>query len=92
MATDSAVQSVTNTLTSTTADTITLTQKWDYIEITNWDTSVTMYFRQDGTTAVADADNTIPVFPLQSVRVKFGNGTISVVGNANKYTVAGLAA
>lgn len=95
MATDSAARSVTNTLTTTTADAITLTQPWAGISVTNHDATNALYFRQDGTTAVGEANDTTVVLPGQTV-VASANVTssktvvVSVVGNGNKYTVEGV--
>ena len=66
MATDSAVRSVTNTLSGTTADTVTLTQAWPSIDVTNQDATDIIYFRQDGITAVAAADGATVLLPGQS--------------------------
>lgn len=95
MATDSNVRSVTNTLSGTTADTITLTQAWPAIEITNYDAAQPLYFRQDGTVAVADADGVGVILPSQSKVVRSavnsaGQSVISLVGSGNKYTVEGV--
>ena len=95
MATDSAVRSVTNTLTTTVADTITLTQAWPAIEVTNYDASNTLWVRQDGTTAVADADNATPIqagtSKILSASVKEdGQIVVSVVGSGGSYTIEGV--
>jgi hypothetical protein len=95
MATDSATRSVTNTLTTTTADTVTLTQGWEAIAVTNHDAADIVYFRMDGTTAVAEADNTYVVLPGKTVIVpgtpnSSGQHVVSVVGDGGKYTVAGV--
>lgn len=94
MATDSAVRSVTNTLTSTTADTVTLLQPWPAIEVTNYDTTNRIGVRQDGTTAVADADNVTMIAPGTSKTIAAsvnGSGQIvvSIVGNGGTYTIEG---
>lgn len=101
MATDSAVRSVTNTLSGTTADTVTLTQAWPAIEVTNHDAADLIYFRQDGTTAVAAADNTTLVLPGQTKVVKSvinrsestgaSTSVISIVGDGGVYTIEGVA-
>lgn len=95
MATDYAIRSVTNTLTSTTADTVTLNQPYDAIEVTNHDSTTTLYVRWDGAMAVSEADNTTPVLPASSKVIRVGvnaAGTVvvSVVGNGNKYTIEGV--
>ena len=55
MATESAAKSVHNTLSGTTADAITITG-YDTVDIINRHSSELLYFRSDGTTAVAAAD------------------------------------
>lgn len=100
MATDSAVRSVTNTFTATTADTVTLLQPWNSVQITNQDGTNALYFRQDGVTAVAAADGTSVVPPGQSVIASttlnqnqstgVTTTTISLVGNGGGYTVEGV--
>lgn len=101
MATDSAVRSVTNTLTTTVADTVTLLQAWPAVEVTNHDASDLLYIRQDGTTAVAGADGTTVILPASSKVVKStinvntstGASTtvISIVGDGGVYTIEGVA-
>lgn len=95
MATDSAVRSVTNTLTTTVADTITLTQLWPAIEVTNRDDTNVLWVRQDGVTAVANADNATPIAVssskvLSSSPTAAGTHVISVVGSGGAYTVEGV--
>lgn len=95
MATDSAVRSVTNALTTTVADTITLLQLWPAIEVTNHDDTEFLYIRQDGTTAVGSADNTTPIAPgtskiLSSSPNSAGQHVISIVGSGNTYTIEGV--
>lgn len=97
MASDSDVRSVTNTLTSTTADTVTLDQPWPAVEITNHDATNALYVRWDGTTAVAEANGCSVVLPgnTKVVKGEVAEGTrtivLSVVGDGNKYTVEGVA-
>lgn len=95
MATDSAVRSVSNTLTTTVADTITLTQAWPAIEVTNADTTNDVWVRQDGTTAVALADNCtkVPAGTSKTIRASVtGSGTvvISIVGSGGAYSIEGV--
>lgn len=95
MATDSASRSVTNTFTGTTADTITLTQGWAAVAVTNHDVADVVYFRWDGTTAVAAADNAIPVLPGVTVIRAVGPNSagqivVSIVGDGGTYTVEGV--
>lgn len=96
MATDSATRSVTNSLSGTTADTVTLTQLWPAIECTNHDATTALYIRMDGTTAVSEADNTT-VVPAGMTKVvaaePVANTTtivVSIVGDGNKYTIEGV--
>lgn len=95
MATDSAIRSVSNTLTTTAADTVTLTQPWPSIEITNVDTASRLWVRQDGVTAVALADNATPIEPstskiLSASLNSAGQHVISIVGSGNAYTIEGV--
>lgn len=96
MATDSAARSVTNTLSGTSEDVVTLTQRWPAIEVTNHDASIPLYIRQDGTTAVSEADNTtvIPAGLTKVIKAEPTAGTdtivISIVGDGNKYTIEGV--
>lgn len=97
MASHSVARSVTATLTTTTADTVTLTQAWPAISVTNHDGATTLYFRQDGTTAVSEANGTTAVLPGNTVIAKSSprstasaQHVLSVVGNGNKFTVEGV--
>lgn len=100
MATDSSVKSVTNTLSGTTADAITLTQGWPAMEITNHDSADLLYVRVDGTTAVAQANGCTVILPGQtkvvqsSLNVSPSTGAtscfVSVVGDGGSYTVEGV--
>ena len=96
MATDSGVRSVTNTFSTTVADTVTLTQAWPYIAITNHDATNAVYVRFDGTTPVAEA-NENAVVRVSSTRVfhapinSAGQVVVGLVGSGGKYTVEGLA-
>lgn len=95
MATDSAARSVTNTLTSTTADTVTITQTYPAIAVTNHDASDFVYFRQDGTTAVAAANECTVVLPGTTViRAANPNSSgqivVSIVGDGGAYTIEGV--
>lgn len=95
MATDSDARSVTRTLTSTTADTITLTQPYEAIEVTNHDAADTLYVRWDGATAVAAAKGTTPILPASPKVIRVGNNAsgvvVSVVGDGGIYTIEGVA-
>lgn len=99
MAADSAVRSLTNTLTGTTADTITITQLWPAIEVTNHDTTDTLYVLMNGTaapTAVAAADGCTAILPgstklMRAIPVPATNTIVlSVVGDGGVYTVEGV--
>lgn len=100
MATDHALKSVTNTLTGTTADRITLDQLWPAVEVTNHDAADEMWVSMDGSatpTAVADADNMtfIPAGATKTIRATpaaplFNTIVLSVVGDGGDYTVEGV--
>lgn len=95
MATDSAVRSVTNTLTTTVADTITLLQAWPAIDVTNHDDTNDLWVRQDGVTAVASADNCtlIPAGQSKVIAASVNEDSqvvISVVGSGGAYTIEGV--
>jgi len=103
MATDSVIKSASNTLSTTTVDTINLKQWWDKIEVSNQGTS-TLTVTLDGTTPTALMDNAeiveagvSKVFPA----VRQGNGIagdatyfchiVKIIGNGNAYSVVGVA-
>jgi hypothetical protein len=90
MAAQTCVNTQHATLSGTTADSITFTGSGSSLCITNRDTTNTLYFRCDGTTAVAAADETYVVLPLQWKVLdgsKFGgNMSVSVVGNGGGYS------
>lgn len=103
MATDSVIKSASNTLSTTTVDTINLKQWWDQIEISNQGTS-TLTVTLDGTVPTALMDNAeiveagvSKVFPA----VRQGNGIagdttyfchiVKIIGNGNAYSVVGIA-
>lgn len=91
MAAVTGVKSAHATLTSTTADTVTLTGAGKYMRVANRHATEALWFRDDGTTAVAAADENYFVAPTQSVVLgpsKFGGSmVVSVVGNGNTYSV-----
>lgn len=101
MATDATgTKSVTNTLSGTTADTITLQGIWDGVEIHNHDASNILWVTFDGTTPQADANECESVPPssvktfmpmLVGPTASLGHHTIKVVGSGGKYTVTGVA-
>lgn len=95
MATDTHAKSVHNTLTGTTADTVTITD-YDVVDIVNRDSDEPLWVRYEGdaspTTAVAAADGTDYVAPGGFLRVDAGKGGISIVGNGNAYSVVGVSA
>lgn len=95
MATDSDARSVTNTLSGTTADTVTLTQGWSAVDVTNHDATDVIYFRMDGTTAVAAANGCSVLLPGQSKVVaaslnQAGQVVVSIVGDGGTYTIEGV--
>lgn len=105
MATYDALKSEHQTLTSTTADTVKLTQFWPYIEVANHSASVALYFSQTDSTPTSAEENTEYVAPNSSVLVKAviqggaipGSTTVPchtvyVVGNGNLYSVTGVQA
>ena len=101
MASDSTgTKSVTNTLSTTVADSIRLQQAWDGVEIHNQDATNILYVRFDGTTPVAEANECESV-PPSSVKTFMpmlvgpttvaGAHAVGVVGSGGKYTVTGVA-
>ena len=92
MASYSVRSGVHKTLTSTTADVITLTKRWREVIITNYDGTNKLYVTFDGTTPVALADNTyvVPANSWKSFRFRNTVQTVSVVGNAGAYSVEGF--
>ncbi len=96
MATDSDARSVTNTLSTTTADTVTLLQSWPAIAVTNYDSADIVYFRQDGVTAVGAANGCTVVMPGTTVtaaaspRTANGQIVVSIVGDGGTYTIEGV--
>jgi hypothetical protein len=95
MATDSTgTKSVTNTFSTTVADSVNLLQAWDRVEIENHDATNEMWARFDGTTAVADANDNGRIKPSGSkvfrALVGPGHPAISVVGSGGQYTIDGV--
>ena len=103
MSTDSVIKSASNTLSTTTVDTINLKQWWDQIEISNQGTT-TLTVTLDGTTPTALMDNAevveagaVKLFPA----IRQGNGVagdsslfchiVKIIGNGNAYSVVGVA-
>lgn len=95
MATASATFSVHNTLSTTTADLITLTAPHDRVEVVNRHATEHLYFTiapegQTPTTAVGAADDTWVVPAGKSLIVESPGKrgcVISVVGNGNEYSL-----
>lgn len=85
---------VTNTLTGTTADAVTVTSTGQAcrINVLNRSSSNTLHVRPDGVTAVADADGTLQVPAGGSVEWQVGPGVsvVSIVGNGDSYSVTGI--
>lgn len=103
MATDSVIKSASNTLSTTTVDTVNLKQWWDKIEISNQGTT-TLTVTLDGTTPTALMDNAEIVEPNSSKvfpAIRQGNGVagdsslfchiVKIIGNGNAYSVVGVA-
>lgn len=79
------------TLSSTTADTITFSQKWPAFEITNADATNPLYVRVDGSAATAAGDDCTMILPASSKVIAAGeNNVVSVIGNGNLYSVEGV--
>lgn len=74
------------TLSGTTADTVTFSGSGSSLCITNRDATNTLYFTMNGATAVAAADETYVVLPLQAKVVRFNGNVISIVGNGGGYS------
>lgn len=94
MADRSDARSVSATLVGVAADKVTMLQAWPSIVVTNASTTQSLWVRQDGITAVAEAAGATRVLP-SSARVlpsDIDNNqvVISVVGDGNPYTVEGL--
>lgn len=103
MAAVSAAKSAHATLSTTVADTVTLTSPVKNVRVTNHHATVVLYVTVKrgrtaagavgATTAVAQADETIGIPPYQSKIVASGERKLytelSVVGNANPYSVEG---
>jgi len=92
MAAQTAKVSKTFTLSGATADTVAFSASGNSLAITNH-AGVNVSFRIDGTTAVADADETYLVLPgttfvLNQGRFGAGSPLVSIVGNGNKITAA----
>lgn len=84
---------ISKTLTTTTADTVTITSPCAYeVCVINRAASNTIYVRADGVTAVAAADAAIPVLPSVTSEplewcVGAGVSAISIVGSGDAYSV-----
>ena len=103
MATDTVTKGVSNTLSTTTVDTVNLQQWWDQIEVSNQGTS-TLTVTLDGTTPTALMDNA-EVVEAGAVKlfraVRQGNGVagdaalfchiVKIISNGNPYSVVGVA-
>jgi hypothetical protein len=102
MATYDDLKAEHQTLSTTTQDTVKLTQFWPYIEIENKSTSTALYFSQTDTSIASADPGTEYVAPGTSVIVPAvqqaggipGNTTtpphiVYLVGNGNAYGVVG---
>jgi hypothetical protein len=85
------IQTAHATLTTTTADTVTLTGQGVSLAVTNHDATEKLWFRIDGSTAVALADENFIVLPgttkVLGVTTTAASAIVSVVGNGNVYSV-----
>lgn len=85
---------LTNALTGTTADAITVTSTGQAcrINVLNRSSSNTIHVRPDGVTAVANADGTVQVPPGGSIEWQVGPGVtvISIVGSGDTYSVSAV--
>jgi hypothetical protein len=89
MAAQTCVHTQHATLSSTTADSITFSGTGTTLCITNRDASDIVYFRFDGTTAVAAADETYVVLPNNFKTIQMhsmGGLVVSVVGDGGAYS------
>lgn len=86
MATISDARSIHATLTTTTVDIANLTQFWDAIEVTNRDSTNTVFVRFDGTDPVAEAEGTF-VVPPGSAKV-FRSSIVNQAGVPGSTTLA----
>lgn len=87
MATDSDARSVHNTLTSTTADTITITENPSLVAVANRHASEALWVAAKPATAVAAANGTDYVPPGGEVVMPYPSAGLSIVGNGNQYSV-----
>lgn len=101
MASYSAAQAKHATLTSTTADAISLTGTYVAVEIVNHDASTLLYAKVDRaapTAPTSGADDTEVIRPGERLRLclvpRFGDDPLApfvgVVGNGNAYSVIGV--
>lgn len=92
MASYSVAKAAHPTLTTTTVDTVTLTQAWNRVEVANRSGAATLWVTTDGSTPVAAADN-IEFVPPGTTLVLVdmdGSVTLKILGNANEYSVTGI--
>jgi hypothetical protein len=103
MATYDALKSEHQTLSTTTVDTVKLTQFWPYIEVANKSTSTALYFSQTNASVTSAAEDSDYVAPGQSILVRAriqadatpGSTStpphiVYVVGSGNAYSVTGV--
>lgn len=95
-------RAVTNTLTGTTVDTVTLQGHWVAVEVVNHDPAegdtLWVAVGKDGDTIAdpaADANECVPVFPGTSCVILVNQGAsckpkVLILGDGTKYTVVGL--
>lgn len=89
MAAQTAIHSQHATLSGTTADSITFSYRGSSeLAVTNRDATDVIYFTYNGATAVAEADQTFVVLPMQTKVIRAtGVGVVSVVGDGGAYSV-----
>lgn len=94
MATDSNSVSVHRTLQGTVADTVTITQVWDRLRITNRDVTYgqDLWVIAGATPTLTAALNGSHYIPAGcSIEIDYGSqGVLQVVGSSNPYSVEGV--
>lgn len=95
MASETAGYSVTNTLSTTTVDTITLNRIGGVLAVTNQDNTVALAFTLDGITPVLAGNDCYQVPPGMTMLVNNPPGqpvVVKLIGNGNVYNVQSLKA
>jgi hypothetical protein len=98
MASYSVATAKSATLTGTTADTVTLTQRWPFVEVMNRGANnITFVVDPNAAAPTALQDNGYVVAPGQTLTVPVnlfnasGQTVIQLVANGDAYTVTGVA-